>query len=226
MTASRGALIVLEGVDRVGKSTQCSLLVDALKARGTPAELVRFPDRSTPIGHMINDYLQAPPTDSDSDESANDRLIHLLFSANRWEKVGFLRHQLAAGTTLVVDRYAFSGAAYSAAKRSLSLSWCCQSDVGLPRPDLVLFLSLPTDVTQQRAGFGGERYERSDFQQRVRDNYQRLFDEQYWRSVDGSGSREEVLARLLPLAEQCVLSDRSQEVPELWTKHSPPPSEN
>lgn len=39
----RGALIVLEGCDRSGKSTQCKLLVESLTAKGVPAKLMRFP---------------------------------------------------------------------------------------------------------------------------------------------------------------------------------------
>ena len=77
--ASRGALIVLEGVDRSGKSTQCQKLVDYLNSTDRPAALMRFPDRTTTIGTMINSYL-SNATDID------DGCIHLLFSANRWEK--------------------------------------------------------------------------------------------------------------------------------------------
>ncbi len=103
--AGRGALIVFEGVDRSGKTTQASMLVDLLKAQGTPAEFWRFPglfctaapqfeltitplceahacactDRQTTMGKMINSYLQ-------QDAELDDRVVHLLFAANRWEK--------------------------------------------------------------------------------------------------------------------------------------------
>ena len=75
----RGAFILFEGVDRCGKSTQCRLLVQTLQSRGIEAELWRYPDRTTAIGQMIDKYLQSQ-TDMD------DASIHLLFSANRWEK--------------------------------------------------------------------------------------------------------------------------------------------
>lgn len=78
-SGSRGAFIVLEGADRAGKSTQCQLLVDHLKARGVAAELWRFPDRTTAVGKMINSYLT-------SQSEIDDAAVHLLFSANRWEK--------------------------------------------------------------------------------------------------------------------------------------------
>jgi dTMP kinase len=75
----RGALIVIEGVDRSGKSTQCKKLVDSLKAMSVNADLVRFPDRSTHIGGLIDKYLKQK-------SHLCDEAIHLMFTANRWEK--------------------------------------------------------------------------------------------------------------------------------------------
>lgn len=75
----RGAFIVFEGADRAGKSTQCQMLVEHLQAAGVAAELWRFPDRTTAIGKMINSYLT-------SQAEIDDAAVHLLFSANRWEK--------------------------------------------------------------------------------------------------------------------------------------------
>ena len=49
----------------------------------------------------------------------------------------------------------------------LSISWCKQPDVGLPKPDLVCFLDVSEKVAMKRADFGGERYELTDFQRKV-----------------------------------------------------------
>jgi len=76
---SRGALVVLEGLDRSGKSSQCSRLVSLLEGQGISAELWRFPDRTTNVGQMISAYLS-------NTSQLDDHTIHLLFSANRWEK--------------------------------------------------------------------------------------------------------------------------------------------
>lgn len=75
----RGALIVLEGLDRSGKSSQSVGLCSFLQAQGVSVEAWRFPDRTTAMGQMISSYLSCK-TDLD------DAAIHLLFSANRWEK--------------------------------------------------------------------------------------------------------------------------------------------
>jgi dTMP kinase len=75
----RGALIVLEGLDRSGKSSQCARLLSFLEGTGRATEGWRFPDRDTSVGKMISAYLA-------NESQLDDRTIHLLFSANRWEK--------------------------------------------------------------------------------------------------------------------------------------------
>lgn len=168
-SGSRGALIVVEGLDRSGKSSQCEQLVRTLQDMQVPVRYVRFPDRTTPIGQMINAYLQGQ-------SGMDDHAIHLLFSANRWEVADKIRSDVEGGVTVIVDRYSYSGAVYSAAKENpnLSLSWAWQPEVGLPRPDICLFLGITTQEAAKRGGFGAERYETDVMQMRVRHLFQSL----------------------------------------------------
>uniref|UniRef100_A0A2P2JHW8 dTMP kinase n=1 Tax=Rhizophora mucronata TaxID=61149 RepID=A0A2P2JHW8_RHIMU len=136
---SRGALIVLEGLDRSGKSSQSSRLLYYLKDLGYPTELWRFPDRNTRVGQMISAYLS-------NKSELDDHTIHLLFSANRWEKRSTMENQLKRGTTLIVDRYSYSGVAFSSAK-GLDIEWCKAPEVGLLAPDLVVYLDTPPEVS-------------------------------------------------------------------------------
>jgi dTMP kinase len=80
-----------------------------------------------------------------------------------------LLQKLREGTTLVVDRYAFSGVAFTAAKAipGLDRAWCMAPDAGLPAPDAVFFLNLTVEQAAARGGYGEERYEKADFQVRV-----------------------------------------------------------
>jgi len=205
--AKRGALIVFEGCDRSGKTTQVKRLVETLNKRGCSTEMMRFPDRTTGIGSVINSYLTCS-------EELDDRAIHLLFSANRWEKVKQIQRRLAEGTNIIIDRYAFSGVAFSAAKPGLSLSWCKQPDVGLPRPDLVVFMDVTEEVAKQRGGFGEERYEVAEFQRRVRQNYKELTDET-WVEICADGSLEEVEGKLLDIVNKELVKERGA-VSRLW----------
>jgi dTMP kinase len=77
--AKRGCFILFEGVDRCGKTTQAKRLVDTLTQRGQGTVFMRFPDRETAIGSQIDAYLR-------NAAELDDHAVHLLFSANRWEK--------------------------------------------------------------------------------------------------------------------------------------------
>lgn len=149
---ARGSFILLEGIDRCGKTTQSGLLRNRLLAAGYAVAAMRFPDRTTATGQIIDSYLQ-------SNQNLDDRAIHLLFSANRWESTTTLTQHLRQGTTVVCDRYAYSGVAFSAAKVNpttchpiLSLEWCRAPDRGLPAPDCVIFLDLTQEEAEKRGG--------------------------------------------------------------------------
>ena len=126
--ASRGSLIIFEGCDRSGKTTVCQRMVkylnDQVSSNGCDqppatvlprAKMMRFPDRETEIGKAISAYLQ-------NKSNLEDHVIHLLFSANRWERKNDLIKALEAGQHVIVDRYAFSGVAFTAAK-GLNFEW-------------------------------------------------------------------------------------------------------
>ncbi|KAJ7086442.1 thymidylate kinase [Mycena belliarum] len=186
---SRGAFIAVEGLDRSGKTTQVAALQARLEAEGVSVKLLKFPDRTTPIGQMIDSYLR-------SQSELDDRAIHLLFSANRWELVGEIERLLARGTSVVCDRYAFSGVAFSAAK-GLPLEWCRSPDVSLPAPDLTLFLDITPEKARERGGYGEERYEKEEMQRKVRDVFREIcreLTEVTWLTIDAGREREDVAA--------------------------------
>ncbi|XP_025229483.1 thymidylate kinase isoform X3 [Theropithecus gelada] len=192
MAARRGALIVLEGMDRAGKSTQSRKLVETLCAAGHRAELLRFPERSTEIGKLLSSYLEKK-------SDVEDHAVHLLFSANRWEQVRFPLH-----STLNVHNF--------------SLDWCKQPDVGLPKPDLILFLQLQLADAAKRGAYGHERYENRAFQERaLRCFYQLMRDTTLnWKMVDASKSIEAVHEDICALSEDAIRTATEKPLGELW----------
>lgn len=207
---ARGALIIIEGVDRSGKTTQCAKLTKRLVSEGVKAELFKFPARESATGKLINEYLEQK-------SELDDHVIHLLFSANRWEAVADMKRMLLEGTTLIVDRYAFFGVAYSAAKLGMSLHWCMQPDVGLPQPDAVIFLSLDADAAVHRDSYGSERYENIAFQRRVADVFKQL-KSPYWEWVDVTGRDiDDIHEQLHHLAVDVIQSVGNKELGHLWT---------
>ncbi|XP_072263919.1 thymidylate kinase [Pyxicephalus adspersus] len=211
MAGRRGALIVLEGADRAGKSTQAKRLVEALKERGYKAEGMRFPERTTEIGKLVGSYLEKK-------SNLEDHTVHLLFSANRWEQVPLMKEKLRSGVTLVVDRYAFSGVAFTSSKKDFSLHWCKQPDIGLPKPDLVLFLDISPEAAAKRGDFGNERYETSDFQKKVQKRYAELMEDRSlnWEMIDAAQSMEDVHSAIRQMSEDIIEQAKDQPIGKLW----------
>jgi dTMP kinase len=208
----RGALIVFEGLDRAGKTTQSHKAREFLEEQGEDVALVVFPDRETDIGRVIGDYLQTHArTDNLSDEA-----VHLLFAANRWEHAKMLRAMLAKGTTVIMDRYAYSGVAYSTAK-GLEWDWCRAADAGLPKPDAVIFLDLSLDEQSKRAGWGKERFERTEFQEHVARAYNAMRADN-WRWVDASQDVQDVTTDVLQIVRDVLARVRTFNKPigKLW----------
>lgn len=208
MTIKRGALLVLEGCDRAGKSTQVKKLVQELNSRGIKAEARRFPDRRTAVGKLIDQFLLRA-------EDLPSETIHLLFSANRWECSTEMINTISSGTTLVVDRYAGSGAAYTAATTGKDLSWCKEPDRGLPKPDLVALLEVSEQTQVSRTNWGGERFERTEVQRKVATNLRRLMDET-WVTVDGNDGMDKIHEKLLSLALATIEKANSQPLETLY----------
>ena len=231
---TRGAFIVIEGLDRSGKTTQTELLATRLTTNGVSVARRKFPgkrrfdciipkrttythtlslslyvDRTTGTGQMIDAYLRGTA-------ELDDRAVHLLFSANRWEAARALEAQLMVGTTVLCDRYAFSGVAFSAAK-GLPLAWCRAPDVELPTPDLTLFLDLAPEQAAARGGYGTERYEKEALQARVRALFKSMGEETPgWMTIDAGRDREAVAHDIWTQVEPLIHGVDSP-IDKLWT---------
>jgi len=149
-------LIVFEGIDKSGKTTQAKLLHQKI----SPSVYISFPTRKGPIGSVLDDYLKNKIT-------LTKEAAHLLFSADRWEIKNQIETDLKCGKFVIVDRYIYSGLAYSLTN-GLQRGWCEMADTGLPKPDIVFFL-FSTKVEN-----GDERYEKKNFQKRLIEEYLQL----------------------------------------------------
>ncbi|KAL7737749.1 hypothetical protein ACLKA6_006140 [Drosophila palustris] len=205
----RGAFIVFEGVDRTGKTTQTRLLLECLTKKGIKAKLIHFPERSSAIGQLINSYLT-------NAQDLPDEFIHLMFSANRWEHMKGIREELLAGTTLICDRYAYSGAAYTAAK-GLDFNWCCAPDRGLIKPDAVFYLKAQPAELISRGSYGEERYEKVEFQRKVAEVFDKFSSQEssYWHEFDASQTAEELATQIADKAEMLLKQIPEQSLEKL-----------
>jgi dTMP kinase len=73
---------------------------------------------------------------------------------------------------VILDRYSYSGIAYTSAK-GIEVDWCFATEKGLPKPDVVYYLKV-NDIKEleSRGGYGEERYERVEFQEKVKKIYE------------------------------------------------------
>ena len=101
------------------------------------------------------------------------------------------------------SRYAASGAAYGGANTLQPLTWCTAPDRGLPKPDLVLFLEVSEEAQETRSQWGEERFEKKEFQKRVKKNFLSLSDET-WHFVDASKDKDELHKDILNKVQQII----------------------
>ncbi len=156
-----GALTVFEGAEGVGKSTQLRLLSEWLTARGSGVVAVREPG-GTALGDQIRRLLLDPASEMTARAEA------LLFMASRAQLVEReIRPALAAGATVLVDRFFLSTYAYQGAGRELPEAELRMANsiatAGLV-PDLTLLLMMPVEegLTRATRRGGRDRMERAE----------------------------------------------------------------
>lgn len=130
---------------------------------------------------------------------------------------------MAQGYTIVCDRYYYSGIVYSAAKgnSTLNIQWARQCDVGLPRPDRVIFLDLEPEQAAQRGAFGAEKYEKKEMQKEVRRHFLRLRftpgEESDMAAINAGGSVEEVAEMIWTVVQHTLHKIDESSLNELRT---------
>lgn len=187
-------LVVLEGLDGAGKSTQVKKLKNYMENVCSPLNYIHFPRYDAPVyGGLISSFLRG---DFGSIESVHPQLVALLFAEDRHGAAPGIKKHLSEGGSVLLDRYVYSNIAYQCAKLPSDESaealreWIFNTEYGdfqLPKPDLNIFLDVPIDfveanLSSSRQGddnrgylAGGSDIHEADieFQKRVRRMYLR-----------------------------------------------------
>ena len=198
----RGRLIVLEGIDGSGTTTQTERLVEHLRRRGRTAVSTREPSAG-PVGRLLREVLLGHHRIS-RDVSLDGRTMALLFAADRFDHLQReVEPLLAAGNDVVSDRYLMSSLAYQA--EEADREWVALLARGVRPPDLTILLDIPIEVAARRrllAGRPEERYDADSYLSRVADNYRRLARADASAVIlDGSAAREDVAAAVVAAVE-------------------------
>lgn len=101
-----------------------------------------------------------------------------------------IEEALNAGKNVIVDRYSYSGVAFSSSK-GLDIDWCYAPEKGLLAPDVVIYLDLSIEESQKRGEFGNERYEKVELQTKVRSSFHKMKTES-WKVIDANRAPDEI----------------------------------
>lgn len=184
-------LIVIEGLDGAGKSTQIKLLQNYLDSNAIKYRYLHFPRTGTPyFGELISRFLRG---EYGALDQVDPWLVAMLFAGDRRDAASEIKNWLDEGIYVLLDRYVYSNIAYQCAKLNnreeitALKEWIFNLEFNhfsIPRPSLNIFLDVPLSFTKRKLQSGRSGDDRTylrggndihesslTFQSRVRDIY-------------------------------------------------------
>jgi len=154
----KGKLLVIEGTDGAGKSSQVKLITEFYNSQGLKVKQFHFPTYThNEFGRLISSFLRG---DFGKSNEVNPYFVANIYAMDRYLFKADLDKMLLENDIVVLDRYVFSNAAYQAAKFSIGskeaidiIRWIIEFEfdfLKLPNQDLCLFLNVPTSITEER----------------------------------------------------------------------------
>lgn len=155
----KGKLIVIEGTDCSGKETQTKLLIKKLREDGIKVDNFSFPNYNSPTGKIIGGAYLGKPQIGESyfEEGATNvdpKVASLYYAADRKYNIDKINFLLEQGANIILDRYIYSNMAHQGGKiedeneRLGMYDWLDNLEFNLlelPRPDVAIFLHMPTE---------------------------------------------------------------------------------
>ena len=202
---SRGRFITFEGIDGAGKSTHIEAVAEVLRERGEALLLTREPG-GTPLAERLRELFLHEPMDALTETL-------LVFAARRDHLHTRIEPALAAGTTVLCDRFTDATFAYQGAGRGFDLSQLATLEQWVQQgvqPDLTLWFDVPPAVAAERRSSARQpdRMEREAqaFFERVRGGYAARFEAAPQRIVriDADAPMGEVRVQVLAAVEKII----------------------
>ena len=186
----RGKLIVLEGIDNSGKTTQVSRISDWFKTRGAATFITK--ELTTPIGDLIRSYM--------GNAVFTPILKTLLFAADRMQRLEQeINPALNSNTIVLADRWTLSAVAYRAAE-GIDRQFVLQVNSLTRAPDTTILIDINPDEAWKRAQINQRPCPYSkNFLKKVRQNYLELARQSQIPVVDGSQTPEQVSTAITQL---------------------------
>lgn len=220
-----GILIVLEGSDGSGKTTQFNLLSERLKAAGYDVEVFDFPRYEKPSSYFVKQYLNGRygPAEDISPYTAS-----LFYALDRYEAAKDIKAALEKGKTVLINRYVGSNMAHQGAKFDDPVEqrgffvWDDNLEfqlLNIPRPDINIFLRVPAKTAYELISQKAQR----NYTDNIRDEHESNLDH-----LKKSVATYDLLCQLFPkdfVAIECTKEDKLLSVPQIsnliWAKLQP-----
>lgn len=193
-----GKLIVLEGIDGSGKATQSNILREKIENLGKKVLHVSFPDYESPSSALVKMYLQGNFGKNPGD--VNPYAASLFYALDRFASYrACWKSFYKEGGIVIADRYTTSNMVHQMTKydekekREEFLNWLDETEykkLELPRPDMVILLDVPLDISKElvreRAGKGGSmdiHEQHLEYLEKCYSAYQALCEKYGWQRI-------------------------------------------
>jgi dTMP kinase len=192
-----GKIVVLEGIDKSGKTTQSKLLVDYVSSTtGLKAVQMNFPNYSTFSGIEIHRHLKGQTL-------YNPYALHVLFALNRYEEKPFIERLLEEGSIIVMNRYYQSNIIYGLADGITRHEWLESLDGEMPQANLIVILDISVEESMSRNSNPDINEQDKNYLRRVRSYFLKYADAYGWKIVDANNkSKEEIHKEVIKIAER------------------------
>lgn len=191
---AKAKLIIIEGLDKSGKTTQSKLLFDFYnKTYPGQVSLLEFPDYTTRIGKEIKSFLQG-------EVDYNNEVKHILLSANRWERKSEIERLREQNKIMILNRYYQSNLVYGLAN-GMDYDWLVNLDKGLPLEDIVIVLDIDPVISYKRGvdnDFILDEFEKNkNFLEKARKNYIDLAKKFNWNVINSNSDTNSILKSIV-----------------------------
>ena len=184
---TNGKIIVLEGLDKSGKTTQSKLLVDYISsATSLKAVQMNFPNYSTFSGIEIHRHLKGQTL-------YNPHALHVLFTLNRYEEKPVIERLIGDGSIVVMNRYYQSNIIYGLADGITRHEWLESLDREMPQANLIIILDISVEESMSRNPNPDVNEQDKNYLRKVRSYFIKYADAYGWKIVNaGNKSKEEI----------------------------------
>ncbi len=199
----KGRFIVIEGIDGAGGETQTKLLKKFLEEKGKKVVLLRYPDRKGAIGRVIYQFLER-------DLELTPKTLFMLYFTDFLKDAELIESSLKKGNFVIADRYFTSTLAHQSVQGiEISAMLKIAKLMGLPKPDLTIFLKIPPEISLKRKYKEKKKLDRFEknkaFLTKVAKTYETLAKKNVfckWKIINGEKPKYEVAEEIRTLIKK------------------------